>query len=332
MSQPEVSVLIATRNRAQALRTTLLALVKQFPGYPWEIIVVVSGGTDETPQVLTELKPSLPLVELYEPRPGKSLALNQAIGIARGRLLVFTDDDVSPSPKWISELVRAATEYKTATVFCGPITPQLDRPAPDWLFRSRFAAIAFAIFIPPFKDGPLPAPWLPLGPNFAIRASAIRDLRFREDLGPSAAEGLMCEDVEYMDQFRRRGDQFVFVPTARVSHRIRSELLDLSSLMERAFMLGRSQVIWKERVEIEPSDEMLVSAERAALLNYCFGQVWQYVRQYGTAPKVVMDEIESLEWDGDRSSLSRSAFRWLSESPEYLPESARDGFHTATRP
>ena len=329
----EVSVLIATRNRAQTLRTTLIEFTKLREAGDWEIIIVDNGSSDETPKVCSEMKHYLPLVDLYEPVSGKSRALNRAINAAQGRLLAFTDDDLSPTPRWTAELIRAANQYETASVFCGPVTPLLEEEAPDWLFLSRFASIAFAIFIPPFKEGPLPIPWLPIGANFAVRASAVTGMRLREDLGPSASDSLMSEDTEFMEQFRKRGDQIIYVPTARLAHRIRNELLKIPTLLERAFMLGRSQVIWKKDVKlvfalspVERGDDPLMKYETDTMLNYYFGQVCEHVRHYGTAPRQLMGAIAELEWNGDRSSLARTAVEWLCSQPEHIPERARPVF------
>ncbi len=61
-----------------------------------------------------------------EDRPGKSRALNAALRIAQGKLMVFTDDDVVPQPDWLSQLYSAAQRYPDVNIFGGQIDVNLE--------------------------------------------------------------------------------------------------------------------------------------------------------------------------------------------------------------
>ena len=75
----DLSVLIATRDRAGSLARTLDSLVAQeISGLDWELLVVDNGSSDETPAVLARFAKTLPLFALAELRPGKNRALNRA--------------------------------------------------------------------------------------------------------------------------------------------------------------------------------------------------------------------------------------------------------------
>jgi glycosyltransferase involved in cell wall biosynthesis len=63
-------------------------------GVEWELLVVNNNCTDETDAVIERHRPHLPLTRLFEPKQGLSNARNSAIEHARGRFLVWTDDDV----------------------------------------------------------------------------------------------------------------------------------------------------------------------------------------------------------------------------------------------
>jgi glycosyltransferase involved in cell wall biosynthesis len=108
-----VSVIICTRDRAESVRNTLEAIAKcRIPsGVQAELIVVDNASTDETPRFLGGLDRRLGAIEvttLTEPRRGKSWALNRALAVARGDVVLFTDDDVLPPVDWIAGM-------------CGPI-------------------------------------------------------------------------------------------------------------------------------------------------------------------------------------------------------------------
>ncbi|HNJ39131.1 MAG TPA: glycosyltransferase, partial [Acidobacteriota bacterium] len=68
--QLELSVLIATRNRARLLGPTLASLARQeMNGLRWEVIVIDNNSTDDTPQIVEQARRTLPLVLLFESEP-----------------------------------------------------------------------------------------------------------------------------------------------------------------------------------------------------------------------------------------------------------------------
>src|SRR5204863_10140640 len=83
-SWPFLSVIVAAYNEAGCIRAKLASALG--PGYPAdriEVIVVSDGSTDATDRlVATYPDPRVTLIR-QEPRPGKSAALNRAIGCAR---------------------------------------------------------------------------------------------------------------------------------------------------------------------------------------------------------------------------------------------------------
>ena len=131
---PEISVIIATRNRADSLRRLLPRLLEQSPGLAWELVVVHNGSTDDTAEVLAGMAGKLRTV--VEPLPGKSRALNRAMAAARGELLVFTDDDVEPDRAWLDEIAAAARRHPEVDCFGGRINIDATH-VPGWVLRSR---------------------------------------------------------------------------------------------------------------------------------------------------------------------------------------------------
>jgi glycosyltransferase involved in cell wall biosynthesis len=86
-----------------------LNALERVPAAPkWDIVVADNGSLDGTAELLSAAEKRLPLVRVFEPRRGKSRALNAAIRSAEGGLLVFADDDIIPEPGWLSALYNAA--------------------------------------------------------------------------------------------------------------------------------------------------------------------------------------------------------------------------------
>lgn len=235
----DVSVVIASCDRAPTLATTLDAFTRLTTrDVGWELVVVDNASRDATPAILDRFRARLPLVPLSEPRRGKSQALNRALDAARGQLVVFTDDDVRPSTTWLSALVGASRRRPEYAVLCGPIEPLYARAPPDWLRDHLFASMAFSrLSLAGRTEGPLPPTILPFGPNYAVRASALTDLRFRTDLGP----GTSCplgDETEFLARLKARGHKILYVPSARIEHLVSARQLATVSLMRRAFHIG----------------------------------------------------------------------------------------------
>ncbi len=239
---PEISVLIATRDRARLLEATLLALRQQRLGpIGWEVIVVDNGSVDNTSALLSTFRESLPLTVLHEQMPGKSGALNRALEVAQGDLLVFTDDDVGPATSWLAEIYKASRRWMTCSIFCGPIIPNYPSGAPSWLQQRPYASVAFGKFEFPLPEGPLPDKRTPHGANFAVRARAMRGIRFSTQVGPNGKSYAMGCETELLERLVSHGERIVYIPSAWVKHFIGQKQLKLKWLYKRAFHAGRGQ-------------------------------------------------------------------------------------------
>jgi glycosyltransferase involved in cell wall biosynthesis len=291
----DVSVIVATRNRAKELYAMLSSLERQPQAQiSYEVIVVANGCSDDTSAVLAQLTTTKPLRAVYLDRAGKSAALNRGMEVARGNLLAFTDDDVIVSDAWLAELWRAYHEHSSAAGFCGPIKPMYPDSTPSWLRSHPFRVPAFAEFQPPFAKAQC-CTLLPFGPNLSVRRCVSTGLRFRTDLGASDINGpISCEDTEFASRIKQHAGPIWYIPTAAVEHKIRLEQLTYSWLVERAFVLGQSLVaqtrpevhyhnpVW--HIPLQPS--AWSRFDRSLLANFFIGQLWQLQRYEQAAPLV----------------------------------------------
>jgi glycosyltransferase involved in cell wall biosynthesis len=105
----DISLIISTRDRCQKLGRCLQSIRRITFERPWELILVDNGSVDETASVARQFFDSAGVSGAYvfEPRLGKSNALNTAIEIAQGQILAFTDDDCYPAPDFLSRVWSA---------------------------------------------------------------------------------------------------------------------------------------------------------------------------------------------------------------------------------
>lgn len=241
-ARPDLSVIIATRNRAGLLETTLTHLAAQeLDGRAWEVVVVDNGSTDDTPRVLDDFADRLPLVRLEHAEAGKNRALNRALTEARGDLLVFTDDDVAAPSRWLATLSAATDRWPEDNIFGGPVVPRFPPGTPSWMTRPDFEHTrwAFSGYHPRETEG---ATWqTPLGPNMAIRRNAMPETPYNETIGPAGTKYVMGSEVELLLRMYRGGEQFIFVPDAPVEHLLTEQHVTVDNVMARAHRFGRSE-------------------------------------------------------------------------------------------
>lgn len=281
----DASVIVATRNRSGFLAALLDALAKQQvpEGVVWELLIVDNGSGDATPQVLAhELSIGrLPLTPLCEPIPGKSRALNLAMGRARGDLWIFTDDDVLPEPAWLAAYIDAAQRHPAVQGFAGRVLPKWLGPLPPWLHTEGPFAVPRGITNTRdfgTDESPLPREVIPGGVNTALRSAAARQAGlFRVDLGPGTSVPY-AEDTEYMKRVIEACGPFLYVPGAMLHH------CNVPERMTKAYVLrwlreaARSQVL-------SSSSPALNSAAIHGVPRYLLRQVSQRFVSWALEPR-----------------------------------------------
>ena len=146
-----MSVIIATKDRAEYLDRALESLGKQIGAPSFEVIVADNGSTDATPQIVERARAQYPfeVVYVFEERPNRGAARNRGIKEARGYLIAFCDDDVYAPPGWLA--AHEAAHEASNLIVNGPIVnvPSYhERPKPVLANYSRAALCTCNVSIP----------------------------------------------------------------------------------------------------------------------------------------------------------------------------------------
>jgi glycosyltransferase involved in cell wall biosynthesis len=224
--RPEFTVAVPTRDRRESLSRTLDSLAEQQARASWEVVVVDNGSADGTLEWLHERRTRFPVPLRIESEksPGASLARNLAIASARGRVVLFTDDDVTCRPGWLQAHVAAFADPSVVGTG-GRILPELPPEAPEWLRRA----------LPAEQGGPTarydfgtqPAEILagrPLLPAFSANMGVVRECAravggFRTDLGPGCKIPI-GDDTEFFERILDLPGRCLYVPDAAVDHHV----------------------------------------------------------------------------------------------------------------
>ena len=98
------SIVIPVLNRLELTRQCLIHLAQVTHGLGYEVIVVDNASTDGTPEFLTALGGDVQIIRNNE-NLGFAKACNQGAHAARGRYLVFLNNDTIPLDGWLNALV-----------------------------------------------------------------------------------------------------------------------------------------------------------------------------------------------------------------------------------
>ncbi len=103
-----VTVVLCTYNRCESLAKALESVAGSVApsSMHWDVQVVDNNSRDETREVVERFCHRFPgrFNYVFEPKQGKSYALNTGIGKASGDLIAFMDDDVEVDPLWLYNL------------------------------------------------------------------------------------------------------------------------------------------------------------------------------------------------------------------------------------
>jgi glycosyltransferase involved in cell wall biosynthesis len=237
-----LTVVFATRNRAQILKKVLESYCDlEPPESGWKLVVVDNGSTDETPQVLAAYASRLPLFWIIEHNLGKNYALNAGLRLVEGDLAVFTDDDAFPRADWLMQFRRSADSQPGYSIFGGTIIPRWEAPPPSWLEWIDLAPI-FTITPSYMEEGELAPTHVTLvqGPNMAIRSCIFQSgVRFNTSIGPRGSNYPMGSETELILRLHRQGHRARHVKGAVVEHFVRNEQLNKAWVLRRAIRFGR---------------------------------------------------------------------------------------------
>jgi len=205
--EPELSVIVITRNRRELLRTCLESLGRQTaPVEAYEVVVVVDGSNDGTSEMLAELAPPFRLSVLFQPQAGPSSARNAGARRAVGRILLFIDDDEEASSTHLAAHLEAhLTRDRVAAV--GVIEGRLPTN-PDRLMSLR-AEAAQSYYE---QVGARLVTYLDC---YTGNCSVLRST-FHE-VGGFAGDLRREEDTEFAYRLQQAGVEFVFLPDAVVT-------------------------------------------------------------------------------------------------------------------
>lgn len=226
-----ISLIICTRNRAEALARALASVAALAFDGTWEAVIVDNGSTDRTREAIEAFaaEVAFPVIYVHQPVKGLSNARNAGLAKASGSIIAFTDDDCFVAPDFLTTIANAFAQDPALGFVSGRILLHNPDDYPTTINLSttplRFAPSAYL------------APGAIKGANLAFRREALDAVGGFDPLFGSGAF-FPSEDVDTAARVGRAGWAGAYDPAIVVSHDHGRKAGDVGALF-KAYDLGR---------------------------------------------------------------------------------------------
>lgn len=217
VTSPFLSIIVPTLNGMRWLPTLMEALEKQTFG-DFEVIVVDDGSRDETVSWLESTYPATRVI-VNRHNQGFVASCNTGADVARGKIIVFLNNDTEPVAEWAEQLTLAVCSHPQAGIFASKLL----------LFDQRdtlhSAGDALGIDGIPRNRGVWQQDHGQYDQQSAIFGGCGGAVAYRRELwsalgGFDEAFWMYIEDADFAFRAQLLGWDAVFVPGARVYHHL----------------------------------------------------------------------------------------------------------------
>jgi GT2 family glycosyltransferase len=250
----QLSIIIATHDRAESLNRLLASLAPQLRSGEHEVFIADNGTPEPSPITCQDF----PLTHIHDTRPGKCRVQNRAIAAATGTIIACLDDDLAVAPDYVVQVIAFFEQHPEFAAMRGRILA-----ASDPLLAAGEKA--------PYLDLPIADDGGEaievrgvLGANMAFRAEALRRVGpFDERLGPGAAGHE--EETEISQRLRRAAYRIGYVPGALVYHEVDAARADRVRFIRIARERGFCRMLHERHSGFEVMTKVGIASVRLAI-------------------------------------------------------------------
>lgn len=134
----DATIVIPTFNRCDALLSTLEAVARtDYDARSWEAVVVDDGSTDGTEEAVTAWleRSKAPVRYVRQANAGPARARNHGASLARGRALIFIDNDILVEPTFVGAHLAALDAHPGSWIVGRVTHPEQLRQTPFGRYR-----------------------------------------------------------------------------------------------------------------------------------------------------------------------------------------------------
>jgi glycosyltransferase involved in cell wall biosynthesis len=198
-----VSVVIPTHNRAGSLDRGIEAVLAGCAGTDSEVVYVDDSSTDDTAAILARHAAAGRIRHVTATARAPGPARNAGAAVARGRYLLFTDDDCTVPRGWVAGMLAARERHGVSAV-SGGFSPALMETPAERYYAHRMATI--------FGDRAKAVAAVPMM-NLLVERSAFEAVG-----GFSPIRLPSMEDWEFCYRLTGAGHELRYDPAVSVTH------------------------------------------------------------------------------------------------------------------
>lgn len=200
MQCPHISIIIRTFNEEKHIKKLLEACFSQVTQYSYDVIVVDSGSTDKTLEIIKNYSVNVEYIKSSDFTYGR--ALNIGARVSRASIGVCVSAHCYPKDNfWLEELVKPFEDENVAMVYGRQIGDNRTKFSEEQIFKQYFPKENVITTEVVFSNNA----------NSAFRRSYWETVKFDEDL-----PGL--EDIDWAKKMSDAGRKIQYVPTSCVYH------------------------------------------------------------------------------------------------------------------
>lgn len=274
---PNLSVLLPTYNRSDALNRTLHALENQTLGMEcFEIIVVDDGSTDNTVAVLSQFTEHTAACLSYavlRENGGPARARNVGLAMCRGQVVLIIGDDIEPDTSLLeSHFSFHRHNFDERSALLGHVSfPEGLKPNGFMRWLEKDGRKYYFNFYDLKPEG-LAGPIFFYTCNVSVKMSLLEKSGWFDESFPYASH----EDLELGYRLADNGMQLVYNPKAEGYH---WHMLSVQGVARRVYLMGHSAVIFWQKVDDEGSRLRRVARQLIAwgCVTYPVVLLWNYL-------------------------------------------------------
>jgi glycosyltransferase involved in cell wall biosynthesis len=219
----DITIAICTMGRNDLLRATLESIAaSDAVNAQWHIVLVDNNPDGSAAAVAAAFGQQFAVDYVRESTPGASSARNRASALAKGRWIIWIDDDVRVDAGLLAAYATAFRRWPEAEFFGGAVRVVFEQPSPPWLEASQDLLLPLYGQVSPGPDGTKifdPLGPLPITANCAVATEVQRRFPFDTKRGPRPGRLILRgEDSDVTRRMIRAGMTGLWLPSAKADH------------------------------------------------------------------------------------------------------------------
>ncbi|TKB66558.1 MAG: glycosyltransferase [Nitrospira sp.] len=212
----DCSIVIPVWNKRELTEQCLAELARVTSGISYEVIVVDNHSTDDTAHFLDQLSGDIQIIRNSE-NLGFAKACNQGARAARGRFLVFLNNDTIPLNNWLTALVAEVTSHPDVGIVGSKLLYENDTIQHAGVVFSRDGLMPYHLYRRFHRDHPA------VNQRRTFQSVTAACMLIRREVFETAGgfdEGFQngLEDVDLCLKVHDKGWQIVYQPLSVLYH------------------------------------------------------------------------------------------------------------------